>query len=82
MANTQDSVDDDGKLYQRYHNKRVNAGKEGLRFTLTYAQFVSLLVRAGIRSSQCGVRGFHLSRHNDRGNTRTVTASSNIIRKI
>lgn len=60
-------VDDDGKLSQRFVNKRVNARKEGIPFDLTYAQFVDFMRCAGIVSSQCGIKGYHLSRTGDTG---------------
>ncbi len=60
-------LDDDGKLKQRFYNKQVNARKEGLEFKLTLQQFKKLLRSAGITSSQCGIRGYHLARNNDSG---------------
>lgn len=60
-------LDDGGKLKQRFYNKQVNARKEGLGFKLTLPQFKKLLRSAGITSSQCGIRGYHLARNNDSG---------------
>src|SRR4051812_37096257 len=61
-------LDDDGKLRQRYVNKRVNAAKEGIDFLLTFEQFCDLLREAGIKSSDCGIKKYHLSRFEDQGN--------------
>ena len=47
-------VDNDGKLYGRYLNKRNNAKKEGLVCDLTFQQYCSLVKEAGIKSSDLG----------------------------
>lgn len=63
-------VDDDGKLYQRYRNKCVNAKKEGLTCDLTYDEYCKLVYDAGIVSSKLGFTGdnYVLARFNDFGN--------------
>jgi hypothetical protein len=61
------SLDDDGKLYQRFLNKRINANHEGLKFCLDFEAFCHLMRKAGIKSSDCGVKGYHLSRSGDKG---------------
>ena len=63
----QPDIDDDGKLCQRYTNKRVNAAKEGIDFALTFEEFVALFRAAGIVSSMCGNKGYQLSREDDTG---------------
>ena len=60
-------LNDDGKLHQRFLNKRVNALKEGIEFHLAFDEFADLLRRAAIVSSQCGIKGYHLARTNDAG---------------
>lgn len=60
-------IDDDGKLKQRFINKRVNAAKEGVKFNLSFEQFCSLLEDAKIKSSDCGIKSYHLARNNDQG---------------
>jgi hypothetical protein len=61
------NLNDDGKLKQRYYNKRSNAAKENIEFLLSPKQFMQLMVDAGITSSDCGVKGYHLARNNDTG---------------
>lgn len=63
-------VDDDGKLFQRFANKRVNAKAEGLECELTFEQYCSLVKEAGLVSSQLGFTGdmYVLARYNDEGN--------------
>lgn len=64
------SVNDDGKLNQRWHNKRVNARAEGIECNLTYDEYCQLVADAGLRSSQLGYtgEGYVLARYNDSGN--------------
>lgn len=61
------NIDDDGKLKQRFYNKRVNAKKEGIGFNLSLDEFVKLVVDANIKSSDLGIKGYHLARFNDSG---------------
>lgn len=77
-------VNDDGKLKQRYINKRVNAQKEGIAFNLTYDQYVGLVASANLKSSQLGFTGenYVLGRYNDTGayevgNCRFITQKEN-----
>jgi len=60
-------LDDDGKLRTRFTNKRINAGKEGISFQLEFSEFLDLLEEARIKSSDLGIKGFHLSRNDDAG---------------
>lgn len=60
-------LNDDGKLHQRFMNKRVNASKEGIEFQLTFDEFATLLREASIVSSACGTKGYHLARNGDTG---------------
>lgn len=62
-------LDDDGKLKQKWSNKRVNAKKEGIPFELDYEEFMLLVDTAGLRSSQLGYsgQGYVLARVNDVG---------------
>lgn len=62
-----DELDDDGKLNQRYYNKKFNARKEKIAFELTFDEYCELLQDAGICSSDLGIKKYHLSRHNDSG---------------
>lgn len=63
-------VDDDGKLYQRFANKRINAEAEGLKCELTFKEYCSLVKNANLVSSQLGFTGdgYVLARYNDSGN--------------
>ena len=63
-------IDDDGKLYQRYLNKRTNARAEGLECELTFQEYCYLVENAGLKSSQLGFtgEGYVLARYNDSGN--------------
>jgi hypothetical protein len=64
------SVNDDGKLKQRWQNKRVNARAEGIECNLTYDEYCQLVDNAGLKSSQLGYtgEGYVLARYNDSGN--------------
>lgn len=81
----QQVVDDDGKLYQRYLNKKINASKEGVQCLLTFEEFCSLVKQAGLTSSKLGFSGgqkYVLARFNDEGdytfsNCRFVTQQQN-----
>lgn len=77
-------VNDDGKLKQRYINKRTNAKQENIEFNLTYEQFIQLVVDADLKSSQLGFTGenYVLARYNDcggytLGNCRFITQKEN-----
>ena len=61
------TLDDDGKLKRRYINKRVNAAKENIPFKLSFEEYVRLLIDAEIKSSDLGIKKYHLSRYNDSG---------------
>lgn len=60
-------IDDDGKLWRHWSNKRVNARKEKIGFHLTFEEYVQLLRDAGLKSSDIGIKKYHLSRPKDRG---------------
>lgn len=64
-------VDDDGKLYSKWLNKRNNAKKEGIECELTYEEFCLLVKAAGIVSSELGFSAegkYVFARYNDSGN--------------
>ena len=63
-------INDDGKLYQKFKNKQINAKKEGLNCFLTYYDFCNLVRLANIKSSQIGFKSkekYVLARYNDCG---------------
>lgn len=64
------TLDDDGKLYQKYLNKKINAKKEGLLCELSFEEFCFLVDQAGLKSSDLGFsgKGYVLARFNDCGN--------------
>ena len=64
------NLDDDGKLYNKYLNKRNNAKKEGIECLLSYDEFCFLVEQAGLKSSDLGFSGkkYVLARYNDEGN--------------
>jgi hypothetical protein len=76
-------VDDDGKLRMRFHNAKSNAKKSGIRFLLTFDQYVDQIKRAGLTSSRISrshQERYVLVRVSDRGpyargNCRFVTMS-------
>ena len=83
------AVDDDGKVYTRYSNKRVNAGHEGVLFELTFEEFCILISKAGLVSSQLGYKGqmYVLARYGDKGsytfdNCRFITQKENSDEKV
>ena len=64
-------VDDDGKLYSKWLNKRNNAKSEGLECELSYEEFCLLVKEAGIVSSDLGFSSdgkYVFARYNDSGN--------------
>lgn len=63
-------LDDDGKLRQKYRNKRANARKEGLECELTFDDYCTLVESAGLKSSDLGFSGkkYVLARYGDMGN--------------
>ena len=62
-------LDDDGKLIQRWRNKRVNAEQEGVKCLLSFDEYCQLVDRAGLVSSQLGFTGdkYVLARYGDKG---------------
>lgn len=77
-------VDDDGKLYQKFLNKRINAKKENIQFGLTFEEYCNLVFEARLLSSQLGFTGnnYVLARYKDRGgyivgNCRFITQQEN-----
>lgn len=80
-----DYLDDDGKLYQKYINKRVNAKKENIEFNLSFEEYKILMVQGGYKSSDLGFTGKNivLARYEDKGgytidNCRFITHLENI----
>lgn len=61
------SLDDDGKLYRRYNNKKFNALKESIQCKLTFEEYCTLLQKAGLKSSDIGIKKYHLARFSDAG---------------
>jgi hypothetical protein len=83
------AVDDDGKVYTKYSNKRVNAGHEDIEFDLSFEEFCKLIFQAGLVSSQLGYTGqkYVLARFNDEGsytfdNCRFITQQENSDEKV
>lgn len=83
------NIDDDGKLGRKYHNKKSNVKKHNLKFLLTYEEFTSLVVKAGLKSSQLGFtgEGYVLARYGDRGpykigNCRFITQAENMKERV
>ena len=79
-----DEVDDDGKLYSHYQNKKTNAKKENLEVRMSFEEYCELVHEAGLKSSQLGFKGdgYVLARYNDRGdytkdNCRFITQIQN-----
>lgn len=77
-------LDDDGKLYRKWFNKKVNAKKEGLSCNLTFSEYCQLVDEAGLLSSQLGFKGegYVLARYDDKGdyclgNCRFITQKEN-----
>lgn len=77
-------LDDDGKLYSKFLNKRNNAAKEGIDFLLSYSNFKALVKDAGLSSSDLGFSGggYVLARFGDEGpysltNCRFITQKEN-----
>lgn len=60
-------IDDDGELNNKYRHKQGNAKRHGLKCLLTFDQYAGLVREAGIKSSDIGPGGYHLSRYKDRG---------------
>jgi hypothetical protein len=58
---------DDGKLRERYRHKTQNAAMRNIPFLMTFEEYCKLMREAGIKSSQLGVRGYHLARYGDVG---------------
>lgn len=78
-------LDDDGKLYQKWLNKRNNAKAEGIKFYLTYEDYCFLVEEAYLKSSDLGFSGnkFVLARIKDKGpyklgNCRFITQKENL----
>ena len=83
------SIDDDGKLQQRFCNKRVNAKSENIPFDLTFEEYGKLVIEANLLSSDLGFTGnmYVLARYNDcggyvYGNCRFITQKENAAEKV
>lgn len=77
-------IDDDGKIYKKYENKKFNARKENIDFELSFSDYCRLVFDTGLKSSQLGFSGeyYVLARYNDEGpykigNCRFVTQLEN-----
>lgn len=82
-------LDDDGKLYSKWLNKRNNAKKEGILCLLTFDEYCHLIKEANLKSSDLGFSGnnYVLARYNDLGdytysNCRFITQIDNAKEKI
>lgn len=82
-------INDDLKLKRKFHNKRVNALKEGIEFEISYDEICILLMEANLKSSDWGFsgNGYVLARYNDTGsykygNCRFIKQSENAKEKI
>ena len=67
------ALNDDGKLRQRYENKKINARKENLECELSFEEYCFLVKKAGYKSSELGYSGKNskkivLARYEDKGN--------------
>lgn len=83
-----ENLDDDGKLYRKYYNKKVNALKENIGFYLTFDEYKQLMIKGGFKSSDLGFTGNNivLARYGDNGdytidNCRFVTQLENVQEK-
>ena len=65
-------LDDNGKLYGKWLNKRNNAKHEKINFELSYYEFCLLVKEANLVSSDLGFsgKGYVLARYNDIGSYR------------
>lgn len=84
IKDTNLDVDDNGKLHQKYLNKKINARYEGIDFNLTYDEFAQLVRDANLISSNLGYTGdnYVLARYKDSGgyevgNCRFITQLEN-----
>ena len=78
------ALDNNGKLYGKWLNKRNNAKLENIEFNLSYYEFCLLVKEAGLVSSDLGFSGknYVLARFNDSGpyaygNCRFILQSEN-----
>lgn len=83
-----ENLDDDGKLYRKYYNKKINALKENIGFYLTFDEYKQLMIESGFKSSDLGFTGNNivLARYGDNGdytidNCRFITQFENIQEK-
>lgn len=83
-----ENLDDDGKLHQKYCNKKVNASKENIGFYLTFDEYRQLMIEGGFKSSDLGFTGNNivLARYGDNGdytidNCRFITQLENVREK-
>lgn len=83
-----ENLDDDGKLYRKYYNKKINALKENIGFYLTFDEYKQLMIESGFKSSDLGFTGNNivLARYEDNGdytidNCRFITQFENIQEK-
>lgn len=83
-----ENLNDDGKLYRKYYNKKINALKENIGFYLTFDEYRQLMIEGGFKSSDLGFTGNNivLARYGDNGdytidNCRFITQLENVREK-
>ena len=81
-------IDDDGKLYKHYDNKKYSAKKNGLGCKLSFYEYCLLVKEAGLKSSDLGYAGhdYVLARYNDEGDyeygkCRFITRRENLLER-
>lgn len=57
----------DRRIYTKFSNKRVNAKKEGIEFSLSYEEFLTLMENANVTVDDLHIKGYHLARFHDCG---------------
>ena len=81
-------IDDDGKLYKHYNNKKYAAKKNGIECKLSFYEYCLLVKEAGLKSSDLGYAGrdYVLARYNDEGDyeygkCRFITRRENLLER-
>lgn len=81
-------IDDDGKLYKHYNNKKHSAKKNGIKCKLSFYEYCLLVKEAGLKSSDLGYAGhdYVLARYNDEGDyeygkCRFITRRENLLER-
>lgn len=85
ISDLEKELDDDGKLFLKWRQKRYNAKTMGNECFLTFDDYCRLVKEAGLVSSQLGLNGlsYELARYNDEGpyeigNCRFITHQENV----